>query len=589
MNEYPFPQPEEESPEGGAFLPDPDPQADAVSFSEQDTPSGTQVSPGSEDHDRSVGDPGALLFPEAPDNADDPLPDSSIVDEDADASIPEPEAGAAPEDFSLDHEKLTSPELTDAISRDEDAYGFHGMPEPGEMTQPFDLSILDDPELDLSEIEDLSMDMEDPLSEAPLTGEAESDPGEFEDGTFREPVQEPEESPQQQPPRNHSVRKGRPRRKKGEGLLGIPNILVTVVWVGIVIAIGVTLGRMLWICAAEVLAFGREDTPVTVTIYETDTIDDITEKLYEANLIRYPKLFKLYASFAVDEGEIHPGIWDLNTRYDYHALVKMMSPSSTRSVVTLTIPEGYTCRQIFELLESNKVCTFNDLLAYCSSGDLGEYWFLEGISRGDGYCLEGYLFPDTYEFYTNDTPQNVLKKMLDNFDSRVTGGDQDLRELLPGLNAHLSDLMRNDGRSDDYIASHQFSMREVLIVASLIEKETSGKDESPTIASVIYNRLFNWGDTPAYLNIDASIIYALDGKTDLTAEDMKVDSPYNTYYNVGLTPGPIANPGLDSIQAALNPSSTNYYYYILDPAAGSHHFSSTLEEHEAFRASLSNG
>lgn len=560
MNEHPFSQPEEERPEDGA----------------------------------------PTSFPETPDVGDSGEPDASTPENTLEAdyppvnedSIPSAQEYGMPSDtVSLDHEKLVSPELTDTITRDEDAYGFHGMPEPGEMTQPFDLSILDDPELDL----DLA-DPEPDTAEKPSAPETPEESGleeSYEDAEFQEitdmPPEPPEEPSEEPSARVRPVRKGRPRRKKGEGLLGIPNILVTIVWICIVAAIGVTLGRMLWICAAEVLAFGREDTPVTITIYETDTIDDITEKLYQADLIHYPKLFQLYAKFAVDEGDIHPGIWDLNTRYDYHALVKMMSPSSTRSVVTLTIPEGYTCRQIFELLETNKVCTVNDMATYCSDGELGDYWFLEGVDRGYGYCLEGYLFPDTYEFYTNDSPKSILTKMLDNFDNRVANEDNDLRSLLPALNEYLSNLMRDDGRGDDYVASHQFTMRDVLIVASMIEKETSGKDESPAIASVIYNRLFHWGDTPAYLNIDASIIYALDGKTDLTAEDMKVSSPYNTYYNVGLTPGPIANPGLDSIRAALEPSSTNYYYYILDPAAGSHHFSTTLEEHEAFRASLSNG
>ena len=344
-----------------------------------------------------------------------------------------------------------------------------------------------------------------------------------------------------------------------------------------------TLGRMLWVCATDVLAFGREDKVVTITVYESDTIDKITQKLYDGGLIRYPELFKLYASFAVDEGEIHPGIWDLNTRYDYHALVKMMSPSSTRSVVKLTIPEGYTCRQIFQLMEENKVCTFVDIGSYAASGELKDYWFLDGVSRGDFYSLEGYLFPDTYEFYKNDSPRNILEKMLDNFETRFT---QEMRDQLPALNEHVSELMRRDGRSEEYIAAHQLSMNDLVIVASMIEKETSGNKESPTIASVIYNRLFNWGDTPAYLNIDASIVYALDGKTDLTAEDLKVDSPYNTYYHTGLTPTPISNPGLASLQAALNPASTNYYYYVLDPMAGSHIFSTTLEEHEANRAAL---
>ena len=393
--------------------------------------------------------------------------------------------------------------------------------------------------------------------------------------------QEPEET--EVPVREHPAPKGRPKRRGGEGLLGIPNILVTVVWIAITLAIGVTLGRMAWVCAADVLAFGREDHKVTITISSTDDIDSIATKLKNANLIRYPGLFKLYASFAVDDGEIQPGIWDLNTLYDYHALVKMMSPSSQRSVVTVMIPEGYSCRQIFELLQEKRVCTVESLESYAASGELDSYWFLDGLERGSKYCLEGYLFPDTYEFYTNDTAQNVLTKMLNNFDSRV---DESIRSQLDGLNTHVSQMMEDDGRSADYIASHQMTMADVITVASLIEKESASAEESYTIASVIYNRLYAWNGTPAYLNIDASVIYALDGKTDLTQEDLATDSPYNTYLNVGLTPGPIANPGINSIKAALEPQDTGYYYYILDPAAGTHHFSSTLEEHEAFREAI---
>lgn len=395
------------------------------------------------------------------------------------------------------------------------------------------------------------------------------------------PTEEEEILPQKA--KKRAIRKGRPRRKKGEGLLGIPNILVTVVWCALTLLISLTLGRLVWVCAAEVLAFGREDKTVSVTVYETDSIEDITKKLAREGLIRYPGLFKLYAQFAVDDGEIRPGIWDLNTKYDYHALVKMMSPSSSRDVIKVMIPEGYSCRQIFAVLEENKVCTVQDMEAYAATGELGDYWFLEGVTRGNKYCLEGFLFPDTYEFYKNDTPKNVLQRMLNNFRNRF---DEDMQWKIQTLNAHLTDLMRRNGRGQDYIDSHLFTVKDVVNVASMIERETSSVQEGYTIASVIYNRLFCWGNNPAYLNIDATIVYALNGKNDLTAEDLRVDSPYNTYTNIGLTPGPIANPGLASIKAALEPSDTNYYFYVLDPAAGSHHFSTTQAEHEAFRASL---
>lgn len=383
--------------------------------------------------------------------------------------------------------------------------------------------------------------------------------------------------------RTRAVKKGRPRRKKGEGLLGIPNILATCVWACLVLLISVALGRLAWVCASEILAFGREDRTVTITVYENDTIDDITRKLQSNELIHYPGLFKLYAKFAVDDGDIKPGIWDLNTKYDYHALVKMMSPSSSRDVVKVMIPEGYSCRQIFALLQENKVCTVQDIEAYAATGELNDYWFLDGVARGDRYCLEGFLFPDTYEFYQNDSPRSILNKMLGNFDTRF---DEELRGRIQTLNLHLTDLMRRDGKTQDYIDSHLFTVRDVVNVASMIEKETSSAEEGYTIASVIYNRLFCWHGTPAYLNIDATIIYALNGKNVLTAEDLRVNSPYNTYTNIGLTPGPISNPGLSSLRAALEPKDTNYYFYVLDPTAGSHVFSTTQAEHDANRARL---
>ena len=212
-----------------------------------------------------------------------------------------------------------------------------------------------------------------------------------------------------------------------------------------------------------------------------------------------------------------------------------------------------------------------------------ELFFLEGVERGDKYCLEGFLFPDTYDFYKNSDPRDVLEKMLDNFSNRF---NDDLRSQIDSLNYRISEAMRAEGKSEDQIARSLFTVRDVVITASLIEKETSGDDESPMISSVIFNRLFRWGGNPAYLNIDAAIVYALEGKTDLTAEDLRVDSPYNTYLHTGLTPGAISNPGLASLKAALNPADTNYFYYVLDPSTGSHKFSVTLDEHNAFIAAL---
>ena len=487
--------------------------------------------------------------------------------------IPEPEEQGIPYsqpdnasfDFpqadTPDHSALEHPEHGEPILADEHAMAWHGMTHPTDPEPELDLSIL--------ESEDFrSAEAPAPQSDIPFRDQDFHDA--FGDGQeFDEIFNAPRETPVI-PTHDRPARKGRPRRRRGEILFGLPQIAVTGVWLALVLIIGVTLGRMLWICAADVLAFGREDKVVTVTVYESDSMDDIIDKLHKGGLIRYPGLFRLYAGLAVDEGEIKPGIWDLNTLYDYHALVNMMSPSSSLEVVeNVLIPEGYTCRQIFQLLEDNRVCTAKDLAEYAASGELKEYWFLEGLERGNQYCLEGFLFPDTYDFYKNSSPRDVLEKLLDNFDYRFT---EEMRAHIDTLNANVT--------------GGTFDVHDVVIVASMIEKETATHNESPMIASVIYNRLFRWGGTPAFLNIDASIVYALEGKTDLTTEDLKVDSPYNTYTNIGLTPGAISNPGLASLKAALNPATSNYYFYVLDPSAGVHKFSTTYDEHQAIIASL---
>lgn len=388
------------------------------------------------------------------------------------------------------------------------------------------------------------------------------------------------------------VRKGRPKRRKGYGLLGIPHLLATAVWLVIIVAIGVSLGRMIWVSAADVLAFGREDQKITITIDDTDNIETIAEKLQKAGLIRYPKLFKLYADLSHAEEDIDPGTYELNTLYDYHALVNSMQIySGARATVEVMIPEGYSCAQTFALLEEKGVCTAEALEEYAANGELDDYWFLENVERGDRYCLEGFLFPDTYEFYLDDDPERILEKMLDDFDYRFS---DTMLENLDLLNQRLAQIMANNGHDEAYIAEHQVTIHDLVIVASLIEKETANTLESYTISSVIYNRLYNWGSTPAYLNIDATVIYALNGNIDpetgktkaLTYDDLAIDHPYNTYKYLGLPPGAIANPGLNSLYAALDPDDSDYYYYVLDPETNEHHFSKTEAEHNAFLSSL---
>lgn len=382
-------------------------------------------------------------------------------------------------------------------------------------------------------------------------------------------------------------RRSRPRRKKikkkGSGLLGIPHFIGGLLVIAMALVLGVTLARIMWLWADDVLALTKDDREVTLVITENDTLEDIAGKLERAGLVRYPGLFKFYCQVSDSREKISAGEFTLNEMLDYHALVgHMSSGSSARKEITVTIPEGYECRQIFALLEKNGVCTVEALEHAAMTMDISGYWFLEMVTdRENPYCLEGFLFPDTYKFYMYDKPERVIKKFLRNFDNRFS---QEMEEGLAELNAAYATKLASFGYDQTYIDSQELTIFEVVTVAAMIERETAGSGESATIASVIYNRLAN--PNYPYLNIDATIQYALEEhKAELTYEDLKIDSPYNTYLYTGLPIGPISNPGLSSLKAAIWPENTSYYYYALD-TDGLHHFSKNAQEHEEFLESL---
>jgi len=514
-----------------------------------------------------------------------------------------------PADESWFDELLTQPELHDEIGPDEQAVSSAGLTHPDDaeleqiineaknMGETIVLNIGEPGEVPEVQESDLQQEPRE-LPEAPFLDEEYrntfGEKGEALEGVFGNPALEYQDLPQEELPAvpepieeapQAPVRKGRPRMKKGYGLLGIPHIISTAIWLAITLVIGISLGRLLWLCASDVLAFGRESNDYTVTITESDNIDTIAGKLKSAGLIRYPKLFKLYAELTDAEEEISVGTFTLNSRYDYHALVNYMAyHAPSRLEVEVLIPEGYTCAQIFTLLEEKGVCSVEKLEAYATDGELGDYWFLEGVARGHRYSLEGYLFPDTYRFYTNDDPENVLEKMLDNFDYRFTDV---MKEKIEPLNARMAAVLSSRGYTQEYIDAHRFTIRDIVTIASMIEKETANDAESYEISSVIYNRLTNPKDFP-YLNIDATIIYALGGNIDpetgntkpLTSADLAIDHPYNSYTNPGMIPGPISNPGRNSLNAALDPNETKYYFYVYNPQTSLHLFATDAAGHD---------
>ncbi len=341
-------------------------------------------------------------------------------------------------------------------------------------------------------------------------------------------------------------RKGRMRRF----------FLRTVLWIFFVAAASLTLSGVGWLLANDFAALNKEPLTATIKVTKDDDLDSVADKLKDEGLIEYKWFFKLFGKVAHAESKIGIGTYELNTEMDYSALINGMRNNNAAlnsSTVRVSIPEGYSVRQVIALLAQYGVNTEEELTEAAKNYDFS-YGFLAGSEKGDLKRLEGYLFPDTYEFYVGGNAATALGRMLRNFDTKMS------KELM------------------DKVDASGYSLSQILTIASLIEKETDGHDRA-NIASVIYNRLNNVGETYHLLQIDAAQIYGLGDRftPPLTKAQLEIDTPYNTHIHEGLPPTPIANPGLAAIEAALEPAQTDYYFYALGKD-GTHHFFSTYNK-----------
>ena len=288
----------------------------------------------------------------------------------------------------------------------------------------------------------------------------------------------------------------------------------------------------------------------------------VADKLKEQGIIKYKWLFKLFGAVYNADEKIEPGTYELKAVYDYKALVKKMTSGSGAMVTKkITFPEGYTMRQIFKKLDSEGVCDYDELMDAATNATFN-YSFLEGTEKGDPTRLEGFLFPDTYEFYEGMPAATAINKLLEGFHYKMT--------------AEMLEWQQESG----------YTMREIITIASMIEKEAATDTERYTIASVIYNRLNkDWA-----LQIDSTTLYEYpDHEGAPTAEMLSKDSPYNTRISKGLPPSPICSPGIVSIKAALRPDSTSYMYYALNTETGSHEFFTSADAFNAFVATQNYG
>lgn len=296
---------------------------------------------------------------------------------------------------------------------------------------------------------------------------------------------------------------------------------------------GVVLGSCLlaglgWLMVNDVCALNKAPLTATVEIEKGDSVGQIASKLKKAGIIKYKLLFVITSPLFHAKDTIQPGSYELNTDMDYNCIIdSMQQGSSVAETVKVTIPEGYSVQETIQLLADSDVSNVEDLTE-AAKNHVFDYTFVDNENLGSITRLEGFLFPDTYEFFHKEDAVSALDRLLSNFQTRISG-----------------DLLTD-------IENSRYSLREIVTLASIIEKEAIGDDEErANISSVFYNRLS--GDNSEIgtaLQSDATIYYALHiAGMDDTQFSTDLDSPYNTYKHGGLPAGPICNPSLSSIKA----------------------------------------
>ncbi len=308
-----------------------------------------------------------------------------------------------------------------------------------------------------------------------------------------------------------------------------------------------SLGGLLWFSLA-LLPRDLRGEPQIFLVEEGQTIKTIIGLLQEKRLIRSATALRLL----IARRTIQAGSYRLSSSMSGWQIANLLTSGQSQKIV-VTIPEGFTNRQIAQLLQQAGLATeeeFRKALQSITSEELS--WL---PPEGVRFEWEGFLFPDTYFFTPQTKAETIVKTLLHNFEKRL---------------APLQEEMQNS----------PFSWRELVILASLVEKEGKRKEEMELIASVLLNRL----QAGMRLDVDATVRYALNQwETALTPADLAVASPYNTRRVYGLPPGPISNPGLQAIRAVLFAPKTDYYYYLTAPN-GITYFAKTLDEHNEQKA-----
>lgn len=344
------------------------------------------------------------------------------------------------------------------------------------------------------------------------------------------------------------------------------SLLLALVVLGFVVLASMVISEPIKSCMNDLIAIDRSSVQKMVVLDKDMTTDEVIDKLEDSGMI-YSAVFCKFASHILhfDQSDPKEAIYPAGTyllSYDMGIegmLKEILNNGEVVSTVKVSFPEGFTVDQIVQRLEENKVASASALYDAMNSDELfDQYPFLQNMeNRAERYrALEGFLYPDTYEFYIGENPQSVIKRFLDNFSAKW----EDKYEA----------MLETSGRT----------MEEVIIVASICQKEANDGGQMRTVSSIIYNRLDS--SSFPFINCDSTSMYITNRQEQLQEAgtfDLYL-ARYNTNERQGLPAGPICNPGDDALVAALRPESTSYYYFMHD-LDGEMHVAETLSEHES--------
>ena len=366
----------------------------------------------------------------------------------------------------------------------------------------------------------------------------------------------------------------RPSKKALDTMSAMNSVSRAFIYIAAVLIISIIFSAVIITNANDIFAFVKSEEMYSITIEAGTDLNQLADQLKEMGIIKHKLTFKMYTKYRKNDSDAYiAGTYTVSPSMNYDQLIRAITPTVERETIAITIPEGFTVEDIIELFVSKGMGTKEGFVDVIQNYNF-DYWFVNELPENSEryYRLEGYLFPDTYYFYTNAEEVDIINKFLDNFDKKYTQEYKDRAKALGYTTDQLitlASIIQGEGK-------------EKIISIENGDEHASYVDYG-LISSVFHNRM----SIGMKLQSDATTLFALKmdktGQDKVTGSNKNYNNPYNTYNIDKLPPGAICNPGQNAISFALWPDSSPYYYFVSD-SEGVTHFAVTLEEHNALAA-----